>query len=253
MNTARDRDDAKTMDGLPRFGIFAAPVPESPWWTFGCRWLGRDPITDKLLAPEALGGLSIESWNAVTMAPRHYGFHGTLVPPFALAEGHTLTQLRQAVASTVLGRSEIVVPRLQLTSLGRFLALRPDPDEPRIAALAADCLLTLDRFRAAESPEQRARRERPSLSALERRMLREWGYPYVLDAYRFHLTLTASLADADREQVAAALRPLLEPLESVPLRLDALWLVGQPNRATPFRFLDRFCFDGTARHLGDLP
>ena len=253
MVTEHHPDTPRHPGGLPRYGIYAAPAPDSPWWAFGCRWLGRDPVSGEALPPVAAGGLSVETQQAVTATPRHYGFHGTLVPPFALRDGRTLPELREVVAATARGRAAIAVRRLRLKTLGSFLALQPEPEERRINALAADCLLTLDRFRAAEPPAQRAGRDRPTLSALERRMLQEWGYPYVLDTYRFHMTLSQALSDGERERVAAALRPQLAPLAEVPWHLDAVCLVGQPNRSAPFRFLARYGFDGRSMHYCDVP
>ena len=37
------------------------------------------------------------------------------------------------------------------------------------------------------------RRRKAGLSAAQEKMLLRWGYPYVLDEFRFHLTLTGRL------------------------------------------------------------
>ena len=54
-----------------------------------------------------------------------------------------------------------------------------------------------------------------------------WGYPYVMDQFRFHMTLTGRLDADTAERAEAALAPLLEPLPLQPYKVDALNLLGQ--------------------------
>ena len=61
---------------------------------FGARWLGWDVRRGAAAVQLDLPGL-----RDATEAPRKYGFHGTLKPPFRLAEGQDFDALRDAVAA----------------------------------------------------------------------------------------------------------------------------------------------------------
>ena len=36
-------------DSDARYAVYFAPPPDSDWWAFGCRWLGRDALTGRAL------------------------------------------------------------------------------------------------------------------------------------------------------------------------------------------------------------
>jgi hypothetical protein len=72
-----------------------------------------------------------------------------------------------------------------------------------------------------------ARRRAAGLTPAQERNLIEWGYPYVLDEFRFHLTLTGSLADPEAEAAMAALSPLTEPLCRDALAVREICLFGE--------------------------
>ena len=65
----------------------------------------------------------------------------------------------------------------------------------------------------------------------------------MLDEFRFHLTLTGPIADAaERARVARLLGPLVAPLLPQPVPVQELCLFHQPDRAAPFRLIQRFPF-----------
>ncbi len=101
--------------------------------------------------------------------------------------------------------------------LGPFLALVPDEAPAALLALEAACVTELDSFRAPAAPEDIARRRAAGLDATEDANLARWGYPYVLDRFRFHMTLTGPLEPLTRAPVRQALAEALEPLVAEPL------------------------------------
>lgn len=223
-----------------RYAIYYAPEPDSPLWRFGCRWLGRDPEYGADYPPEPLPGFDAAWLAAITASPRRYGFHATLKPPFALRQGVTPGQLTAALASFSATRPAVVAPPLGLVVLDGFLALGLAGACPALDGLAAACVRELDAYRAPAPEAEIARRHRAGLTPRQERLLASWGYPYVMEEFRFHLTLTGRLDEASREQLRLALAPVVAPLCGEPLAVTGLALYRQPDRGSPFQLLERF-------------
>lgn len=179
---------------MTRYAIYHAPDPVSAFWQRAAEWLGRDAASGAVLAQPAIPGLSAERFHALTADPRHYGFHATLKAPFRLAPGQDEAALRDALAA--FARTQVAFEAgLSPAALGRFLAFRPSTPSPAIDALHAAALAAFEPFRAPLSDGDLVRRRRAGLSPEQDQLLVTWGYPYVLDHFRFHLTLTGSLSD----------------------------------------------------------
>lgn len=223
-----------------RYAIYFAPAPGSPLARFGAEWLGYDVATGNAVPQPALTEIAAARLREITAEPRRYGFHATLKPPFALAAGLTAEKLDGAVA--MLARREAVfdAPPLKLFCISGFWALTPSAPCPSLRALADRCVGALDSFRSPPSAEELARRRRAQLTARQDELLRRWGYPYVMDEFRFHLTLTARLDAAEGALVARTLEPLVALLCRDPLKVEALSLFHQPRRDAPFLLVRRY-------------
>jgi putative phosphonate metabolism protein len=232
-----------------RHAIYFAPAEGSPWWRFGTSWLGRDPAAGTEVPRPALEGVSPEDLAALTEAPQRYGFHATVKAPFSLRAGATREALAGALERFCAARPGVVLPRLEVARLDDFLALVPATRESRANDLAAECVREFEPFRAPLEAADLERHRRKGLSPRQDRYLEEFGYPFVLAEYRFHLSLTGSL-DAAPPQLVAAMRAAAEhavaALAGEPLRLDALALFEQPARTAPFRLVARFPLLGRA-------
>ncbi|MEM6946367.1 MAG: DUF1045 domain-containing protein, partial [Pseudomonadota bacterium] len=123
-------------------------------------------------------------------------------------------------------------------------ALRPSGPCPRIDALAGEVVRALDHYRAPLTDADRARRKADTLDRAARARLERWGYPYVFDAFRFHITLTGRLAGSEAERVAAALTTRFAPHLAQHFRLDALALFGDPGGGARFRLLRHYPLTG---------
>ena len=74
-------------------------------------------------------------------------------------------------------------------------------------------------------------------------LLDAWGYPYVMEQFRFHMTLTSSLPDVERALVVAELgRRYREEVGRTRLLIDGLALFRQETRESRFRLTQRFAF-----------
>jgi len=222
-----------------RYAIYYAPPPRSPLARFGAAWLGRDAESGESLAPHDLHRITGDQWRAAISAPAPYGFHGTLKPPFALAADTGEADLFAAVAALGASQAPVTLGRLRLKRLGGFLALMPEQADG-IAALAARCVRELDRFRAPPSAAEMDRRRAKGLSAAQEDLLQHWGYPYVLQEFRFHLTLTGNLPDAEADIFEAALHARYAPIADHTVSVDDLCVFRQESEKDDFILASRY-------------
>jgi hypothetical protein len=171
--------------------------------------------------------------------PARYGFHATLKAPFALAAGATLAELLEATQRFAARQRSLELPRLAVTRMASFLALTPVESPAGLGALAEACVHELDQFRAPLSPADRAHRMRGALTPRQVGHLDRWGYPYVFEDFRFHMTLTGPLPEAAHAAIAAALRELYAPIAG-PVAIDAICVLEQASPHARFRILARF-------------
>ena len=225
-----------------RYAIYVAPDPGSPLAQFGAAWLGRDAETGARVARPALAGFSPERLEQVTETPRGYGFHATLVPPMRLAAGCTPGMLDDALAAFAAGRRPFLAPPLQLTHMKGFLALMLSAGSDAVQALEDDTIRTLERFRAPLTAAELARREDEGLSPRQEALFRAWGYPYVLDEFRFHMTLSCELDAPELQALQRALGPLTAPLCTGQLEIGGIALFEQAARDAPFLLRRRYPF-----------
>src|SRR5690606_24982688 len=141
--------------------------------------------------------------------------------------------------------------KLSLCVLDGFIALRPHGDADAIAKLAGSCVEHFDSLRAAPTLDELERRKRTKLTAQQEKLLARWGYPYVMGAYRFHLTLTDRLPLEQRETVLDGLSGLMRKLNTERsnierLSLDALSVFEQAAPDAPFFLTHRYGFDGSS-------
>jgi putative phosphonate metabolism protein len=227
------------MSACHRYAIYV--VPEGAFYRAGAAWLGWDSLAGQAVAHPELPGLPMPVAD-MTATPRKYGLHGTVKPPFRLADGMTEAALRDATAALCARLAPVDVPTLALRQLGGFVAVVPDAPCARLADLAAETVTTLDTFRAPPGDAELAKRRKPGLSAPQEALLRQWGYPYVLDEFRFHLTLTGKLGAA-AWPAAERLRSHFAPVLPQPFRVGSLCLMGEDG-AGRFHVLHRYALSG---------
>jgi putative phosphonate metabolism protein len=228
---------------IARYAVYCAPPESSALWQAACRWLGRDARSGAQLPQPRVDGWSAEQILQVTASPRMYGFHATLKPPFHLAEGRTASQLAHAVQELASQLQACAIPRLAVSPLAGFLALQPISADAKLTALADACVCELDRFRRPPSAEELARRRTIRLSPRQDELLTQFGYPFVLDQFRFHMTLTERLARADANRLRPWLTDYFAAALASPLLCDDLCLFAQERPGEAFLLLQRFPID----------
>ncbi|MBO6883031.1 MAG: DUF1045 domain-containing protein [Marivita sp.] len=219
-----------------RFAIYYLP-PEGALADFGAAWLGWDCVSARDSIPQDVPGL-----HDVTMTQRKYGFHGTLKPPFRLAEGTDVSGLQDAVSQMAAACAPALSDGLALTALGRFLALTPVGDTSGIARVAATCVEALDAFRAPPDEPELERRRKARLSDRQEALLQRWGYPYVMEEFRFHLTLTGRLP-VDEIDHWKELAQVHLPSLPAPFVMNEVGLVGEREDGR-FELIQRYTLAG---------
>lgn len=222
---------------MERFAIYFTPPPGSALARLGAAVLGYDCDTGDEVAQPVLPGIPAGELASATGEPRRYGFHATLAAPFHLAGTGTEAGPLAALETFARAHPPVALGRLSIGLIGGFIVLMPSTSDA--VALAADCVRAFDRFRAPLAAADRARRVAAGLTARQLAHLDRWGYPYVLDEFRFHMTLAGPLPAARLDQWRAALAALFAAQADRPLLIDAVSLMRQDDGAARFRVVRR--------------
>ncbi len=210
-----------------RVAVYYTPAPGSALNHLASTWLGRDAFSGRTRQIDPARG-------ALVAEAARYGFHATLRAPFRPTPVSTLGSLSDRLAAFSTGQAAPVIGRLVLGRLGDFFALVPAAPEPALHALEGHVLDAFEPFRRPLTADERARRRPERLSPRQRDHLDAWGYPFVRDEFRFHMTLTGPVpgpADDLRDGLAAHFAAVLDR----PLPLDGLGLFVEPGPGAPFR------------------
>jgi putative phosphonate metabolism protein len=228
------------MASYPRYATYYAPEPGSDFDRFGAELLGCDVHTGEDLAfPDGILRMAPD-WRELTYEPRKYGFHATLKAPHSLAPGKTEAELLAACEAFANTPRPIPVISPVVGSISGFIAVLPADPSPELERLAADCVREFDSFRAPLTSEERARRNPSMLTPRQREYLDRWGYPYVMEEFRFHMTLTGRLGDAKREAIRTILQERFASLEITTLSIDSIAVFRQNDADSRFRIAKRY-------------
>lgn len=217
-----------------RYAIYFTPPASDPLSRVAANWLGRNAFTGLATEPPAISGLNAAEIAYHTAVPRRYGFHGTLKAPFALADGRSEAELLRALMHVCGAMEPIEIPRLEIARLGSFFALTPATPVERLDRLAGDVVRGFDVFRAPLSEADIERRNPEKLSRGQFANLSRWGYPYVFEEFRFHMTLTGPVDSAEAARVRQALHDFFDPVLSEPVEVANLALFVEPEPGAPF-------------------
>ena len=226
------------MANFPRYAIYYAAAPGSVLDRFGATMLGYDAHQGiDLPFPD---GIAVPDWHELTQDPRKYGFHATLKAPMALADGKAEAQL--AAACQLFADLAQPVPVIQpmVDSISGFIAVIPAEPSAELELLAADATKAFDSFRAPLSPEDRARRNPDKLTPRQRDYLDHWGYPYVFEEFRFHMTLTGRLDAKRRGPIIAMLQQRFRDTGLRELAIDQIALFRQSGANARFRIIGQW-------------
>lgn len=228
-----------------RYAVYYAPRSGEGLAVAAGQWLGISPEGGRVRRQPTVSGFTAERLAEITADPRIYGFHGTLKAPIALVDGASERDFVDAVGRFAQTLRPVTVPSMTLAELGRFIAMVPAERCPELQDLAERCVVEFDEYRRPAGEEELARRRAAGLSARQDALLLRWGYPYVLEEWRFHLTLTGRIEDAaERAAVMAILRKRFSGFIDRPLQVRDLCVFRQAAPGRPFTVLARFRLGG---------
>jgi hypothetical protein len=219
-----------------RVAVYYTPAADDPLVEAASSWLGRDAF-GRSVDPQYDHAAAVD-------APRRYGFHATIKAPFRLAPGSVLGDIDRALAEFCAAEVPVGIGPLQIVRLGSFMALVEATPEPALQLLAARVVESFDRHRAPCSETELADRRAAGLTAAEEASLVGWGYPFTHDAFRFHMSLTGSLPEADLDAVEPELRRRFASLVGHPMTIDGLALFVEPTAAADFKVHARYPLGG---------
>lgn len=222
-----------------RYAIYFTPAKDDPLTQAASFWLGRDAFEGRDFAPPTDTGLSEDEWRTITADPRRYAFHATLKAPFVLADGKHEPDLIAAVDRFAAQADAFAIPELVVAGLGPFFALVPGATDPTLQAFAAGIVEHFEPFRAPLSEADIARRKPEKLSEPQRNYLHQYGYPYVMEEFRFHMTLTGPVAEERRAAIAALLTQRFAAFTGKPRSIDGMTVFVESQRGEPFSVLHR--------------
>ena len=201
-------------------------------------------------AAEALAlKATVDAWYArddlqsLTVNTRRYGFHATLAAPFHLAAAHTETELLTAAAAFAAEQAPVTIPGPRPAVMGSFRALLPSGEQNALTALnalnalGASVVRKFDGFRAPLTEADVHRRRAAHLTARQRELVDRWGYPYVLDEFRFHLTLTDALPAERAAAIDAAAAQHFAPVAGIDVPLTGITISVEPEPGAAFEII----------------
>ena len=133
------------------------------------------------------------------------------------------------------------------TENGRsFVVLKPHGKSKALCALEEAAVRGLDTLRAPLSDDELLRRNIARLTPRQRYYLEAWGYPYVIDEFRPHFTLSNAIADST-SMVRSLQWEFSLRVASPLMRVDAVTLFGEMAPGGEFEVLRRFPLGGSQR------
>lgn len=222
-----------------RYALYWAPPAGSPLHRLGSQWLGRDAGSGEAAAQPLLPPITPARFAEITAEAANYGFHATLKPPMRLRDGLGAEAFVEAARVAVSGVKSFTAPPLKVGRIGGFLALVPAGEMTAWRGLGDRLVSALDEFRAPPTPAEIEKRKRHPLTPAQDALLARWGYPYVFEEWRFHMTLSANLVSPERERVEVAALGHFAPIEGRPVEVSEACLFVQEAPGAAFRILAR--------------
>lgn len=224
------------MTDYRRFAIYFIPKTGSSLQKFGDKWLD-------IVQPNAFPSKDkIKRTNWIKI-PKKYGFHGTLKAPFRLRSDKNLDDLIISSKNICKSIKPFSLSGLKLSIIENALALTLINNSSSMSALSNQFVIQLDKFRAPLSKEEISVKRSRNLTAKQDYNLLHWGYPYVMEQFYFHLTLTNTLDEENLNLAKEILREELTEDCLAPQTVDEVGLVGEQINGD-FKIITRLSLTG---------
>jgi hypothetical protein len=213
-----------------RYAIYY--IPDLPLFQIGSDWLGWNSVTGQETTLSA-------NHHRITDRPRKYGFHATMKPPFSLASNSTQGELQDAFQAFCATVSTATGGTLKISRLGRFLAMTQDVQSNDVTDLAASTVSHFDKFRAPLSDNDIQKRRQRRLTPEQDALMLRWGYPYVMQEFKFHMTLTGPLQNDEIVSIEQLANTRLQEFIGQSLNIASLALLGEDRDSGRFHVIEK--------------
>ena len=226
-----------------RYAFSFVPENGTPLADLGRKWLGRDVYSSATQDQPIVLGVVPERLAELTKWRRHDGMHSLLKPPFQLNPATNINGLIETAHIMVRNLEAVEIPQLEINVIGQFIVLTPTIPSRRIVELASQCVRVFDGYRLPLMLDLNTGYIREKLTVYQNRMLKHWGYPFVMEEFQFFVPLTDRIEDdTEREILTKALAQLCKPTIAHPVSIKALTLIGQESRKDPMRVIKTIPF-----------
>jgi hypothetical protein len=213
-----------------RYAIYY--IPDLPLFQIGSDWLGWNSLTGQETTLSA-------NHHRITDRPRKYGFHATMKPPFSLASNSTQGELQDAFQAFCATVSPATGGTLKISRLGRFLAMTQDVQSNDVTDLAASTVSHFDKFRAPLSDNDIQKRRQRRLTPEQDALMLRWGYPYVMQEFKFHMTLTGPLQNDEIVSIEQLANTRFQEFIGQSLNIALLALLGEDRDSGRFHVIEK--------------
>jgi hypothetical protein len=163
-----------------------------------------------------------------------HGFHGVVIAPFRLGDGHSPWSVERALEATADALVAVPMPPLELAVTGGQVALVPTRPSSGLEAVLAKVEEALTPLMAAPLPGA-SRGARGATGGTKR-----LSQLPASAAHRFHMPFTDRMDIADAFRIRDRLDPVLAPMLDEPRKIAELALMADPGGGRPLRVLQRF-------------
>ena len=229
-------------ENYKRYAIYYAPIENCELDVFGKCWLGWDPYKGVEITKSYPPKLpNLQKFSRFVLAPKQYGFHGTIKAPFRLKDGYTYNDLENKVGEISKQIHSFHLDKLIIKKLGYFIALIPT-NNLKVNEVSNKFVEGLDYLRDELSENEIKKRNPIKLTSRQKKMLFKWGYPYVFNEFKFHLTLTSKLNIEEIDDVFKSLQNILTQFNLIKINFNSVCIFGQKSDEK-FYFIKRFKFN----------
>ncbi len=217
-----------------RYALYFTPTSSDALTKVASNWLGRNAFSNERIRRPLNPLMDDEQIQALTHDARRYGFHATLKAPFRLNENKQEDDLIEDLIKFSSQNAAFTLPRLKIQQIGPFFALVPAQKNDELNDLADEVVRFFDPYRAELSEADLLKRKPETLTAKQRDYLSQWGYPYVFDEFRFHMTLTGPVSEEKQEKIRRCLEDFFAPVLNESVEVANLALFTEEESGAPF-------------------
>ena len=234
------------MTNYKRVAIYFLPKKNSSLENFGKNLLGRDINKKKKISLTRRqkyfinrGFTYFDELKDYCEEPAKYGFHATLKAPFRLKRNVKTKNFYDVISHIAAQHSRFKIKGLKIVYSKKFTFIISRKPNKLLINLENDLVKHLDTFRAELNKTEIKKRIPDSLTFKQNKYLKEWGYPFVFDQFKFHMTLMNQNNNKLSNKQKLELEKLIYKISNNVIEFNEISLLGE-NKNGHFEEIKRF-------------